>query len=257
MNPFFDIDVNENLPEDAIALRNLGLQLPWITAGRRGSDFWGTTGYESKTVYKNTTSEDYDKQFINKLLKWKPVYNIGKVIEHHYQHYCDRHNQDHEEFIKHMRYVIFPVLKKRPNANTVIELFEQWLDQKEKKNDQKLNNYTVNNNTINVGNIHAQTQFQQSSDHSVQTQHNSPTKAVMDEAFALLRADIQKLDEQIRKDFSMEMDYAVAQLAKDKDIKSQLTNIGNMISQVGIGMFSSLLAAPVFEVIKPHLGLHS
>lgn len=256
MNAFFDINEDKNLPEEALALRDLGAQLPWVTVGRRGSEHWGTSGYASKTTYRNTTAEDYDKQFINKLQKWKPVYDIDRLIEHHYLHYLTKNKQGHNEFLKHMRYVILPMLKKRPNTEVINGLIEQWLDQKESKNKEQLKSHIVNNNTINVGNINAPAQFQQNSDHSVQTQHNHLQKEVITGAFELLKKDIQNIDEQIRKDFAMEMDYAVAQLVKDKDIKPQLSNIGNLMKQVGIGMFSSLLAAPVYELIKPYLGLH-
>ncbi|MCW3117863.1 MAG: hypothetical protein JWM28_1945 [Chitinophagaceae bacterium] len=255
MNPFFDIAATENLPDQSLALHSLGTQLPWVTIGRRSSDYWGTSGYSSKTTYRDTTAEDYDKQFINKLQKWKPVYNIDRLIEHHYHYHITKNKQGHSEFLKHMQYVILPVLKKRPNAEVVTELFEQWIDQKESKNKEQLKSHIVNNNTINVGHINAPAQFQQSSDHAIQTQHNLPQKEVVNEAFELLKKDLQKMDDQIRKDFAMEMDYAVAQLVKDKDIKPQLMNIGNLIKQVGIGMFSSLLAAPAYELIKPHLGL--
>ncbi|HEY5327392.1 MAG TPA: hypothetical protein VIJ27_10370 [Mucilaginibacter sp.] len=255
MNTFFDINEDKDLPEEALALRDLGAQLPWVTVGRRGSDHWGTSGYVSKTTYRGTTAEDYDKQFINKLQQWKPIYDIDRLIEHHYQHYLTKNKQGHHEFFKHMRYVILPMLQKRPNSGVVTGLFEQWLDQKESKDKEQLKPYTVNNNTINVGSINAPTQFQQNSDHSVQTQHNHYQKKDIKEAFELIKKDIQSVNDQIRKDFAMEMDYAITQLERDKDIKPQLLNIGSLIKQVGIGTFTSLLAAPIFELIKPHLGL--
>ena len=51
------------------------------------------------------------------------------------------------------------------------------------------------------------------------------------------------------------MDYAIAQLERNKDIKPQLLNIGLLIKDVGISTFSNLLAAPISELIKPYLGL--
>lgn len=80
MNPFFDIIEKAELPGDAFALKNLGSQQAWITSGRRGSDFWGTSGSSSNTTYRDTKDEDYDQQFVRKLVRWKPVYNIGLVI---------------------------------------------------------------------------------------------------------------------------------------------------------------------------------
>jgi len=53
----------------------------------------------------------------------------------------------------------------------------------------------------------------------------------------------------------MEMDYALSQLKHGRDVKSQISNISRLIKDVGIGTFSNLLAAPIFEVVKPLLGL--
>jgi len=254
MNPFFDISSDEHLPDHELPLRNLGSQQIFAIVGsRRGSDYWGTSGSPSKTTYTNTTPEHYDRQFVYKLQKWKPIYDIDRLIEYHYQHYAATHQGEQAQFLKHMRYVILPMLKKHKNAEVCTELFEQWLDRQTPQT--QPNPHTVNNNTIHVGSINAPTQFQQNSDHSVQTQHNQYQKADIEEAFELLKKDIAGIDKQIRDDFSMEMNYAVTQLTRDKDIKPQLLNIGNLMKQVGMGTFTNLLAAPIFEFIKPHLGL--
>ncbi|MGN6637412.1 MAG: hypothetical protein ACTHJ8_00760 [Mucilaginibacter sp.] len=130
MNPFFDISEKGELPEDALALKNLGSQRAWITSGRRGSDFWGTPDTPGKTIYRNTTDEDYDQQFVYKLYRWKPIYNIDQVIEYHYNYYLVN-NKPQNDFLKHMRYVILPILKKKPNSEVCTQLFEQWLQDKE------------------------------------------------------------------------------------------------------------------------------
>ena len=51
------------------------------------------------------------------------------------------------------------------------------------------------------------------------------------------------------------MEYASLQMKKDKDIKSQLSNLGSLISEVGLSFFINLVSSGVFEVMKPHLGL--
>lgn len=256
MNPFFDISNDENLPYEELPLRNLGRQQIFaIVGGRRGSDHWGTSGTASKTTYTDTTPEHYDRQFLYKLQKWKPVYDIDRLVEYHYAYYTSKHPQGHNEFLKHMRYVILPQLKKIKNNEVCVELFEQWLDQKTPKIKEDLKSSIVNHNTIKIGSIHAPAQFQQNSDNSVQTQHNHYQKEEIRKAFALLEKDIQNVNEQIRKDFAMEMDYAITQLERDRDIKPQLQNIGALIKAVGMGTFTNLLAAPIFELVKPHLGL--
>jgi len=257
MNPFFDISTDENLSTDLLPLRNLGKQRIFaIVGGRRGSDYWGTSGSSNTTHYTNVVADDYDNQFVYKLQKWKPVYDINRIMDYHYQHYTSSHQQGQEEFLKHMRYVILPKLKKQKNAEVCIELFEQWLNQKTPQKSQQTKPHTVNHNTINVGSVTAPTQFQQNSDHSIQTQHNHYQKEDIKQAFELLEKDIQNVNEQIRKDFAMEMTYAVTQLERDKDIKPQLLNIGTLMKDIGMGTFTNLLAAPIFEFIKPHLGLN-
>lgn len=256
MNPFFEISNDENLPYDKLPLRNLGRQQIFaIIGGRRGSDHWGTSDTPSRTTYTDTTPEHYDRQFVDKLRKWRPIYDIDRLIEYHYKQYISVHEHAHDQFLKHMRYVILPQLKKIRNNEVCVELFEQWLDQKTPKIVEKLEPNIVNHNTIKVGTINAPAQFQQNSDHSIQAQHNHYDKDEIRKIFELLKEDIQNADEQIRKDFAMEMDYAVTQLAKNRDIKPQLLNIGSLMKQVGMGTFTNILAAPLFEWIKPHLGL--
>jgi hypothetical protein len=252
MNPFFDISTDTSLSNELFPLRNLGEQRVYLTISNIGSRHSGSSSSRSQ-YHRKTTPGDYDNEFVYKLQKWKPVYELGRLLEHHYQHYILTNAHNHQEFLKHMRYVILPILKKQKNAEVHIELFEQWLNQKTPAQEQ-LKPYTVNN-TIHVGNVNAPTQFQQNSDHSIQTLHNLYQKEDVKETFELIKQDIQSVNEQIRKDFAMEMDYAITQLEKDKDIKPQLLNIGSLIKQVGMGTFTNLLAAPLFELIKPHLGL--
>lgn len=134
MNPFFDISDKEDLPVESFALRNLGVQMALIIPGRKASEYWRTSGTPSKTIYRATTSEDYDQQFVSKLYNWKPVYNIDQILEHHYR-YCQLEIiQRKDEFLKHLRYVILPVLKKIRNSEVHVELFEKWLDSKSVQN---------------------------------------------------------------------------------------------------------------------------
>ena len=150
MNPFFDISTNVNLPSEELQLQLLNVrQISAIIGGRRGSSYWGTSGSESKTIYTNTTSEDYDKQFSNKLLNWKPIYDIHRLIEYHYHYYTVENQKDGQVFLQHMQYVILPILKKAYNGEVCIDLFEKWLDKKTSTNQDAPKPHTVNNNTIN------------------------------------------------------------------------------------------------------------
>lgn len=257
MNRFYDISENEDLPKESLQLRNLGKQRIFaITGGRKGSDYWGTRSTESQYHYTATVPEDYDDLFADKLYNWKPIYDLGEVVEFHYRHYVSLHPNESCEFLKHMKYVILPKLKKRKNNDDHTGLFEDWLNEKNPEQMSANRKHEVNYNSIHMGDINAPIQFQQSSHHSTQTQTNQYQKDDVKAAFELLSKDIQNVNEQIRNDFAMEMDYAVTQLERNRDIKPQLLNIGSLMKDVGLGTFTNLLAAPIFEVIKPFLGLH-
>jgi hypothetical protein len=257
MNPFFDISTENVVNEvDSFQLKNLGQRRIYASLGKRIRGDWGASDqYESSHFYTDVTTEDYDNQFVSRLLKTRPSYKIDKLINHHLQFYLSLHPDNKEEFLKHMRYEIFPLLKKRSTNSAYVELFEKWINN-QNMDSEKHNQAQTINNTINVRNVNAPLQFQQGSDHSVQTQHNHPvSNDELKSFFEILRKDIQQFDEDIRKDFSMEMDYALSQLKQGRDVKTQISNISRLIKDVGIGTFSNLLAAPIFEVVKPLLGL--
>lgn len=253
MNPFFDISQSENLSDEDLQLHNLGSQRIMASIGTPSRNEWGERSFQTSNFYTPTVAEDYDNLFVYKLNKWKPVYAIEQVVNHHYQFYIKTNPSGHDNFMKHMRYVILPIMKRQKSTDASIELFEEWLDTRAPKKQTKGSGAV--NNTISIGNVNAPLQFQQSSDHAVQTQHNHYLQGQIIEAFELLKKDMSNIDAQIRADFAIEMTYAVTQLEKNKDVRPQLLNIGGLIKDVGIGTFTNLLAAPIFEIIKPLLGL--
>jgi hypothetical protein len=257
MNPFYDISEQLELPANRLQLRNLGAEKVFASIGKRTRDGWG--GPSTINFSHHTTpikSEDYDSEFVGKLLKCRPAYTMDKVLDHHCNYYCLVKGKPLAEFLMHMRYAALVELKKRANNEVYITLFEEWLKEKTTEKEKKLIPHTVNNNTINVGTVNAPIQFQQNSDHSVQTQHNKIQKEQFHDFITVLQKDIDQIDENIRKDFAIEMDYAVALLEKEKDIQPQLLNIGDLIKDVGLGTFANLLAAPIYEFIKSFLGLN-
>jgi hypothetical protein len=254
MNPFFDISTQSDLPDGAHQLENLGSQRIFASFGKRIRGDWGERDhYQSSHVYTDVTAEDYDHQFVSRLLRVKPSYKIDGLIDHHFNFYVSDNAGGKELFLEHMRYEILPLLKKRSTNEAYIELFEKWINNKKMKPEEK-NNQTINN-TINVGTVNAPLQFQQNTSHATQVQHNNLQKDQLKDFFEILRDDLQAMDENIRKDFAMEMDYAVAQLERNRDVQPQLTTIGSLMKDVGLGTFTNLLAAPIFEIVKPLLGL--
>ncbi|MCX2585667.1 hypothetical protein [Pedobacter sp. MR22-3] len=255
MNPFFDISAQNGLPDEVYQLENLGSQRIYASFGKRVRGDWGERDqYQSSHIYTDVTAEDYDHQFVSKLLRIRPSYKIDGLINHHFNFYLTNHPGKKEEFIVHMQYEIFQILKKRSTNEAYVELFDKWIKKQSMKSEEQKHGQTVNN-TINVGNVNAPLQFQQNSDHSVQTQHNHLQKDQIKDFLEILKRDIQQVDESIRKDFAMEMDYAIVQLGRDRDVMPQLSTIGGLMKDVGIGTFTNLLAAPIFEVVKPYLGL--
>lgn len=113
----------------------------------------------------------------------------------------------------------------------------------------------IQQNRITVGDINSPTQFQQGSTHSSQAQEITYSQENISKLFTLLKADIEKLNVELKEDLKSEMDYALRQLGKGKSIKTQLSNIGGLIKDVGINVFANLIASPIFEIMKPALGL--
>lgn len=256
MNAFYDISTDQNLPDSNLQLRHLGTQRIFAMTGRsRGSDFWGTRGTDSTTHHTPVVAEDYDNLFASKINGWKPVYDIGKLLEHHYQYFIKTSKREPENYFDHIRYVILPKIRRRESNEAQIELVQKWLNSKDSKAVEQVASKVVNNNTIKFGDVHAPIQFQQNSSHSTQIQNNHYHKEDVKTAFDLLSRDLQNVDAQIRADFELEMDYALKALEKGKDIKPQLLNIGSLVKDVGMGVFTNLAASPIYELMKPYFGL--
>ncbi len=64
-----------------------------------------------------------------------------------------------------------------------------------------------------------------------------------------------KITEAIKTEIQEELEYAKKQHNRKRPIVEQLKNIDSFIQKVGIGVFTSLAASPLFEIIKPYIGL--
>jgi hypothetical protein len=113
----------------------------------------------------------------------------------------------------------------------------------------------INYNTTSVGNIYSPTQFQQGSINSPQSQTLSYTQKTVKDFFTLLQTAIKELPINQREDFEGEIKYAEKQLNKGNDISSQLLNVGKLMKDVGMNVFANVLASPIFEIVKPMIGL--
>lgn len=253
MSPFYSIKKSNQLTNSPYQLDNLGEERPMVTIGRAANSFWGTEGTPSKTYYRKTTVADYDNNFAYRIVSLKPPYDLSKFLDYHLSCYLLNENSEKEIFLKQIKYVILPLVKKRKNSEIYIDLLNEWLE----KNDLAKNQKTINAmNTINIGNINAPTQFQQDSNNSIQTQNINPDIESLGTFFNLLRKDIELLSSNLKEEFESEINYSIRQLEKGKQIKEQLLNIGGLIKDVGINVFANLIASPIYESFKLLLGIN-
>ena len=88
----------------------------------------GRTLYDDGIFQSKATEEDYDKLFIKKICKHKPVYEIEKILDFHYNFYTENENGSKDTFIKHLKYIILPQIKTK---ETQYQLVEIWINIKE------------------------------------------------------------------------------------------------------------------------------
>ncbi|TPG38070.1 hypothetical protein [Flavobacterium pectinovorum] len=200
-------------------------------------------GYISiNKIYKQATDADYDRRFCTAMYKIKPIFKVPFFLD--YQ--LSRYEGNQSEFLAQIRYVILPRSKNGKLAHA--EIIEKWLESKEEKPN-------IGTYSISTGDVNAPIQIQQNSNHSSQKQKISYSPSNIVDLFSILKNDIEKLDTSIRGDFEMEMNYAIKQLEKENNIEPQLLNIGSLISNIGLPIFTNLTSSGIFETVKPLLGL--
>lgn len=254
MNDFYSIGVKHQELTNPFQLENLGDQTIYAIIGKsRRSDFWGDGGHsQSKTIYTSVTSETYDNAFTNKLATIKPPYDMPLLLEFHLGHYINVKGGNKVKFVQHMRFVILPKLRRYRNKDEYLELLNEWIED----NDINLKNKRqVGMSKLQIGKINGPTQIQLNSNNSSQTQNITYTKKDIQEFMSLLKADIEKLPLEKQGEFETEIEYALKQIEKDKDISPQLKSIGSLIANVGLSMFTNLISSGIFEIIKPALGM--
>ena len=250
MNEFYSISTNENLPETEFELRNLGKQMVSAIIGKPSRGGWGERTYSSQTFYRETTTKDYDEQFAYKLMNFQPVYDLEKILNFHKYFYIKKQNGKKDEFEKHIKYVVYPLIVKKRNSETQQELITDWLDKN--MTDKKKNNGKLR---MDFGDINSPTQFQINSDNSVHTQKIEYSHEDISKIFELIRKDLKGINNSESQELSAEIEKTESKLNNGKDIKTRLLIIGELIKDIGIGTFTSLLSSPIYEMVKPMLGI--
>lgn len=112
-----------------------------IDMGGRQSNFVMGLGqrdgsFKSITSTVNTTAEDYDKQFREKLRKVDPPQRVRAFLDHHLEHY-QQANEDPAPFLDHLRYVVLHPLEavraKSPQVAAAFDWFNKIMDSMHKQ----------------------------------------------------------------------------------------------------------------------------
>lgn len=252
MNEFYSIaKENEDL-ENPLQLEHLGNQRVIAIVGSYNRSGWERSR-ESQSYYAPVTKEDYDGLFASRLINIRPPYELNVFLDFHFSYYTKEFVGSEHKFLNHMKYVVLPLIIRRyKHKEEYKELFEQWLEEKGLRSTKPMTSIT---NHITTGDINAPVQFQQNSEKSSQSQHVIYSNQDVKEMLELIHQDIQSLKHDIKEELSFEVDNALKYLEKGKDVSSRLKTIGGLIKDVKVNVFANLIASPIFESIRPLLGL--
>lgn len=243
LNEFYSISTSKSLKHD-FQLENLGEKVHSMTIGNGQG--------ESYTTYRATTSDDYDRSLAYKISRTKPPYEITKLIEYHLKYYLSTPNSEKRKFIKQIKYVVIPALKKMNNKEVYIDIINEWISEQNENNSNK--NITTMN-VINARDINAPTQFQQGNSSTTQTQEIENSKDDILKFMELLKEEIKSNNTEIASDLKIEIDYAINQLNKGNNIGQQLSSIGRILKDTTIGVLSNIISNPLYLTVKPLLGI--
>ncbi len=143
MNKFYNITDEDTEPINDFQLTNLGIDRRYITVGSYERGDYGAKKLTSKKIYTKVTSNDYDTEFVNRICKIQPVYNISEFLDYHFTYFLQINN-DKELFFKQIRYVILPLIQKRTNKEVHYELITNWINEKQSPIIYNKTNITIN-----------------------------------------------------------------------------------------------------------------
>lgn len=96
----------------------------------------GGRPFKSITSTVNTTAEDYDKQFREKLRKVDPPQRVRAFLDHHLEHH-QQANGDPAPFLDHLKYVVLHPLEavrdKSPQVAAAFDWFNKIMDSMHKQ----------------------------------------------------------------------------------------------------------------------------
>ena len=140
----------------------------------------------------------------------------------------------------------------------MVGITQRGIDYLEHLDEQPESATAFTSNVINISGVeNSAFQFQQGTEGSSQQQHAEISTNDFNKFCELIETDLKsaKITEAIKTEILEELEYAKKQHTRKRPIVEQLKNIGGFIKKIGIGVFTSLAASPLFEIIKPHIGL--
>jgi hypothetical protein len=102
------------------------------------------------TSYVPKDDRDFEIEIIGKLLQYEPPYEVGKLLDYHLNYFVDSGGNE-EEYLKHIKYVVFEEIKNNDCPNVRKELIADWLNKhlnSQSLDSTKVINITGNHNTV-------------------------------------------------------------------------------------------------------------
>ena len=190
----------------------------------------------------------------SRIVRTKPAYVVENLLEHHADHFVKSRGETLALFVKHIRYVILPFIEKHYNKKNqkreYVDLVNEWLQQKHHTMAGKRESAIQ----ISIGE-HANAQVQVNSSHSQQYQQTGLNKDQALQFFEYLKDILQGNTEQAAGNICYEIDAATKDIHAGRPIGTRLHAIGGFLKSLGVNVLANLAAAPIFEVVKPYLGL--
>lgn len=247
MIKFYSIAENSDSKE-MHQLNDLGDTFISAIIGSRSRGEWGERKSSNQTFFRKPTEEDYDRQFLNKIMDYRPPYELDNFLNYHLDYFSKNNHHNKSTYVNHIQYVILPLLKKSSNSDVQVELVNKWLNKIMGKTEKA-------NLNVSFGDINSPSQFQINTNSSVQKQSILYSNEDVREFLKMIKNDLINLNSEEQKELEYEITKTEKNLNNGKDVKNRLSIIGESIKEIGIGTFTNLISSPVYEIIKPYLGI--
>jgi hypothetical protein len=145
MNDFYDIAPEAQEPNNSLQLKHLGSTQHMVTISIPKRNDYSKRSYSHHTIKRDTVAGDYDNLFANLIYKTNPPYNVELLLSHHYNKFLETTPDRHKLFLRHIKYVIVPLLEKNKQHKVYVDLVNEWLE--EKRESQNILNKVVNGYT--------------------------------------------------------------------------------------------------------------